>query len=162
MKNLHLQKYGKRILLTVLLILLLIWFFPKSLVPHPQDSEIVSILYRADDWDTLRVFYPVMGETASIDEQALLRLLHNYRSLRDLIPSSPVDGIPNGEVTLWITVIDNGESRSILLGNLNQLRTNSGKTKYRILNADSLLTEALELLGITEDSDLSQLPSIAR
>jgi len=131
------------------------WFFPKPLVRHPDTCEIISILYRADDWDVLGYYYPIMGEANVIEEEALLQLLHRYRASPKLIPFSLKNGIPNGAVTLWISVSDGGKIKDVFLGELN--RMDVGNVQYTILGADSLLNEALELLEITEDIELPRI-----
>jgi len=157
-KGRHGRKIYKWLTIAIIVIVLVIWLFPSSLVCHPDTCTIVSILYRADDWDTLRYYYPITSGENDIDEEAILQLLHRYRALRELFPSTFIDAVPNGAVTLWITVSDGGVIKSILLGELNRLDVGQGNrtTKYDILSADSLLNEMLNVLEISEDMEFPE------
>ena len=161
-KGRHGRKIYKWLTLAIIVIVLIIWLFPRSLVQHPNTCEIVSILYRADDWDTLRYYYPIMNGENDINDEAILQLLHRYRAFRELIPSTLIDAVPNGAVTLWITVSDGGVIKSILLGELNRLDVGQGNnaTKYDILRSDSLLNELLNVLEISEDIELLDITSV--
>lgn len=136
-KERHGRKIYKWLAIVIIVMVLVVWLFPRPLVRHPDTCTIDSILYRADDWDTLRYYYPVMGGENDIDDEAILQLLHRYRAFRELIPSTYIDAVPNGAVTLWITVSDGGVTKSILLGEINRLDVGQGNSakKYDILGA---------------------------
>ena len=157
------RKINKWLTLAIIVIVLIIWFFPRSLVRHPDTCEIVSILYRADDWDTLRYYYPIMNGENDINDEAILQLLHRYRAFRELLPSTHVHAVPNGAVTLWITVDDGGVIKKILLGELNRLDVGQGNTatKYHILRSGSLLNEMLNVLEISDDTEFFDITSVS-
>lgn len=140
--------------LIVVFILIAAYFFPRSLVRHPDDCQIISILYRADTWDTLQYFFPTQ-EKQSINEEGLMQLLHSSKAVREFIPSTVIDGIPNEAVTLMITVNDGDKSKCIILGDLNCVKIQDNSAKYNILNSASVLNEALHILNIDENTDLS-------
>ena len=119
----------------------------------PENSHVYTILYRADGWENPRVFYPSPETGQTIDEEALLRYLHRKKCVRRLFSS---DGIPTDAVTLWITTGDG----LILLGDLNEVRVQNGRSKYSVLHGEAVLKDVLEILGIDETADLSGLQPI--
>ena len=52
------KKPGKIAAFIVVIAMVLGVYFPRSLVPHWENYRIISILYRADDWEDVRWFYP--------------------------------------------------------------------------------------------------------
>ena len=144
-----LSKWG----VLIVILLLIAWnFIPRPLVGDPDNSEILSVFYRADSWEVLHAFYP--NPISSINQEELLRLLNE-----SIAVTHPY---PQGDVTLQIWVSDGDDSKTILLGEINELSIDGSYVKYyTILNAESVLEEALEILNIDEDADLTMLPPVA-
>lgn len=155
------KKLFKWCILAAFLVLIAVYFFPKPLVRDSETCNIVSILYRANTWDSLRWFYPTEAEKQSINEDALLQLLHRSKAVRELIPSTLIDGIPSKGVTLLITVSDGGKIKYIILGDLNRVNLQGSSARYHILSSEFILNEALEILGIDKNTGLSMLSPIA-
>ena len=153
-----LSKWG----VLIVILLLIAWnFIPRPLVGDPDNSEILSVFYRADSWEVLHAFYP--NPISSINQGELLRLLNESSAVHQIyFPTNVGRTYPQGDVTLQIWVSDGNDSKTILLGEINELSIDSSYGKYyTILNAESVLEEALEILNIDEDADLTMLPPVA-
>ncbi len=76
------QRRQRRIAWLLIAVAFVIWLLPRRLVPHPDDSEVFSILYRADDWEAPCFYYPSEWGAIEIDEEGILQLLHQYKAFR--------------------------------------------------------------------------------
>jgi hypothetical protein len=155
------KKSFKRGILAVVLILVAVYFFPRPLIRNPERCTVTSILYRDSDWDTVRYFYPTTDGSPHFNMDEFLQLLHRSKSVPKLVPYLLTGVVPNDVVTLWIFITDGDSTKNIILGDWNVVRTQGSVKQSRILNADSVLSEALEILGIDENTDFSALVPIA-
>lgn len=150
------RKVLKWVGLAAILILVAVYFFPDSMVSDTDNCDIVSIMYRADGWETLR-YFPPQEKVSSVDEGELLALLERSKVVRELLPGTAIDGIPSEEVTLMITLNEGTAIKYVLLGDLNSVRVQGKSTRYKVLDPASVLSEALNILGIDADIDSSAL-----
>lgn len=140
----------------IVLILCGAYIWPKPLIRNVKDSNIISIMYRADTWENFGYFYPSQA-VPTIDEGGLIQILNQSKAAVEVIPYTTIDGIPTGLVTLQISVSDGGRVKTITLGEWNRVTIQGGSTAYQILNADSVLNRVLDFLQIDENTGVSQL-----
>ena len=148
------HKYGP---LPILLIMLVAYFGPNPILRKVNDSEVGTILYRADTCEALHYFYPSEA-VPSVDEEEILRILH--KSKRIVTPAA-LSGVPIEAITLSVSFLDGDVTKSVTLGDWNQVTVFEGSGKvYHILNSASVLKQLLDCLHIDENTDTSQFPSL--
>ena len=129
--------------LAALIIMICVYFFPRPIVRDPDNSSIFFIQYRPDDSPVLD-FYYLKGEEADFDEKAVLECLSRSREVRTPWNSMTFQ---SGRVTLYIAVTDNDVSKHILLGDINYRDSSTGTPEYKILGAEALKDELLDILS---------------
>ena len=72
MKKMDKRKKVRWIAALVVLLLLLVLYVPRPLLGKAQ---VWSIFYRAPEWDTLHVYYPIQGEEQELPQDALESIL---------------------------------------------------------------------------------------
>ena len=143
------KKYRLLLILCGVFTLFVAYLLPKPIVRNSATCEIVSIRYREAGTSELQIFYPIMGLEIHVDEESLFSLLHKHKAIGPIMTLSSVGHFPVDAVTLFITVVDKGMVKTILLGEINYYtKNNSQWSCYRIVNSSELLYEALEILGI--------------
>ncbi len=148
------HKYGP---LPILLIMLVAYFGPKPIVRNVNDSGSISVMFRADTCETLHCFYPSEA-VPSIDEEEILRILHKSKLI---VTPAALSGIPMDAITLRVSFLDGDVTKSVTLGDWNQVTVFEGSGKvYHVLNSASVLKQLLDCLHIDENTDTSQFPSL--
>lgn len=73
MKKMDKRKKVRWIAALVVLLLLLVLYVPRPLFLKGQ--QVDTILYRAPEWDTLHVYYPIQGVEQELPQDALESIL---------------------------------------------------------------------------------------
>ena len=154
--NQKIRKFG---ISAIVFIIVVAYFSPKPLVRNVEDGNILSVMYRDDTWEELYLFYPSQL-VPFINEGELLQILNQSKAVVEVLPPTVIDGIPTDVITLWITVSDGGSIKNIILGDWNRVIIQDKSTSYQIIDADSVLTKALNCLQIDEDIDMSKMQPI--
>lgn len=154
--NQKIRKFG---ISAIVFIIVVAYFSPKPLVRNVEDGNIISVMYRDDTWEELYLFYPSQL-VPFINEGELLQILNQSKAVVEVLPPTVIDGIPTDVITLWITVSDGGSIKNIILGDWNRVIIQDKSTSYQIIDADSVLTKALNCLQIDEDIDMSKMQPI--
>ena len=151
MKKMDKRKKVRWIAALVVLLLLLVLYVPRPLLGKAQ---VWSIFYRAPEWDTLHVYYPIQGEEQELPQDALESILKKAWVVPHFLPFERPKTFPHGAVTYMLT-LEGG--RTILLGEMNRLETDvfgSYRRYYTILNEDELMEELNALLKPEEKENL--------
>ena len=155
MKKMDKRKKVRWIAALVVLLLLLVLYVPRPLFLKGQ--QVDTILYRAPEWDTLHVYYPIQGVEQELPQDALESILKKAWVVPHFLPFQMAEPFPQGAVTYMLTLED---GRTIHLGEMNRLETDvfgSYRRYYSIPNEDELMEELNALLKPEEKENL---PSI--
>lgn len=146
-------KFG---ILAAVLIILVVCFGPKPLIRNVEDSSIISVMYRADEWENLGYCYPSQA-VPSIDEGKLLQILNQSKAVVEVFPPA-IDGIPTGSTTIQIFAQDGDQSKIIILGDPTWNKVlMQDYPSYLIIDSASVLDRVLDFLQNDENIDLSKL-----
>lgn len=119
----------------------LVWFSPRPLVADPGTGSISRIVYNPYFNQNADGLVEVTG----YDAEAVLACLSRYEARRTL---NKAQGYWLGDVEIELYIHTGDGSKCILLGNINYSYENYGKPQHRILQADSLRAELLQILAI--------------
>lgn len=156
MKKMGKRKRGRWIAALAVLLLLLVWFFPRP-VTGRDFKEVTTILYRAPEWKTLHYYYPIQGQTQKLDQKALEDILKKARAVPHLLPFEIGKPMAHQAATYAITLSDGKELWTVYLGEENRMDVDSfGKYSryYTVLNADQVIKELDALLKPGEKENM--------
>lgn len=138
----------KRLSVILMIVCALIFFTPVSLTGSMENSRVYYIVYNSNfgsdeaDIEAMKFLTP-----SDYDEAEVLKCLSRYKEYRTIFRAS--DFFLN-DMELEISLTVNGESKTILLGNINYMTKAYGAPKHGIYNADALRNELLDILNLSD------------
>lgn len=137
----------KRFFVILIIVFGLIFFTPVSLTGSMENSRVDYICYNANfgsdeaDMEAIKFLTP-----SDYDEAEVLKCLSRYKEYRTIFRAG--DFFLN-DMELEISLTVNGESKTILLGNINYMTKSYGAPKHGIYHADALRNELLDILNVS-------------
>jgi hypothetical protein len=134
--------------LLVCIIVIFVLFSPRPLIDDVDQCEITLLQYNPHFNEEEQVEADIIPLT-DYNEAELLECLSYYKERRTLIKAE--GGFWIGDLELQIMINTGKESKILLLGNLNFSYENYGKTQFKILDADSLRLELLNMISVHDN-----------
>lgn len=115
----------KVIIIIIVLIIISFVFIstPKSVVSHPENTQICRAIYEEDDI------------TSQINKKALIDYLSDIKCKRTFERFSPM---LSSDIAIEIDFVDNGKLLHLILGNINIRYESANKNGYIIINSDEV------------------------
>ena len=138
----------KRLFVILMIVCALIFFTPVSLTGSMENSRVDYICYNANfgsdetDIEDIQFLTP-----SDYDEAEVLKCLSRYKEYRTIFRAN---GHFLNDMELEISLMVNGESKTILLGNINYMTKAYGAPKHGIYHADALRNELLGMLNVSD------------
>ena len=138
----------KRLFVILVITCALIFFTPVSLTGSMENSRVDYICYNTNfGSDEVNIEDIQFLTPSNYDEAEVLKCLSRYKEYRTIFRAS---GHFLNDMELEISLTVNGESKTILLGNINYMTKAYGAPKHGIYNADDLRNELLDILNVSD------------
>ena len=136
----------KRLFVILVITCALIFFTPVSLTGSMENSRVDYICYNTNfGSDEVNIEDIQFLTPSNYDEAEVLKCLSRYKEYRTIFRAS---GHFLNDMELEISLTVNGESKTIILGNINYMTKAYGAPKHGIYNADALRKELLDILNL--------------
>lgn len=136
----------KRLSVILMIVCALIFFTPVSLTGSMENSRVDYICYNTNfGSDEVNIEDIQFLTPSNYDEAEVLKCLSRYKEYRTIFRAS---GHFLNDMELEISLTVNGESKTIILGNINYMTKAYGAPKHGIYNADALRKELLDILNL--------------
>lgn len=138
----------KRLSVILMIVCALIFFTPVSLTGSMENSRVDYICYNTNfGSDEVNIEDIQFLTPSNYDEAEVLKCLSRYKEYRTIFRAS---GHFLNDMELEISLTVNGESKTIILGNINYMTKAYGAPKHGIYNADVLRKELLDILNVSD------------
>lgn len=127
------------------ILLVFSFYFPRPIVSDARNARITisynpNFNHATQDLDDIITI-------ENVDKKRVLDCLSHY-SEQKILFGRATESVWMGDIELYIFISEGGESKILSLGNTNYSYKSYGKPMYKILDAEKLTAELLEIINV--------------